>query len=443
MKSSRVWLALLATLVVSLMATGAVAAYTFAREVVVAESDYDERLSDVANNCNRAEWLVVWQVDSGNGDIDLMARRARSSSGFEWLGDAFAIAATSSPEHTARVAYNPLDDDFLVVYERTLPSGDIDVLGQRVSGWAGGGDNGPNLLGSAFTIGGSVGQETHPVVAFLPATQQFLVVYELGEDIRARRVARYHMGTNGSEVLGPAFLVAADPFRAESEPTVVASDQQAYFMVAYTYEFTKGEFDVRGQRVKGGSTPGDELLNTAFDIANTTDDETQPSLAYSQNWHAFLAVWTATASSNSDVQGVWLDEYTQSGDPGMGSVFDISANPVANETAAQAAVNPVTGNAAVAMIVEPQPGATTRVGLAWLQPDPLALDHIMTPRFSFPERPFPVASPRMGMCPNRPGLVIGYSARFGVPPAYEYDAQLLAGGQWAAPMPLVQRQWHP
>ncbi len=439
MKSSRLWLAFLAALLAGLAITGAVAAYTFAREVVVADSGQDERLSAVTNNCNRAEWLVVWQWDTGGGDTDLWGRRARSIPGFEWLGDAFPIAASTSPERAARVAYNPLDDDFLVVYERKLLSDDVDVLGQRLAGWPGGGDNGPDLRGSPFAIGASVGQETTPAVAFLPATQQFLVTYELNDDIRGRRVARYHMGTSGGETLGPAFIVAADPFRAEGAPTVIASDQQAYFLVAYTYEFTQNEFDVRGQRLKGFSAPGAELLDTAFDIANTTDDETQPDLAYSQNWHALLAVWTATAAGNSDVQGLWLDEYIQSGDPAMGPAFDVSANPIAYEMEPQATSDPVTGNTAVVMIVEPVPGATSRVGLVWLQPDPLALNHILTPRFTFPERPFPVSTPRLSLCPNRPGLLIGYSARFGVPPGYEYDAQLLAGSQWAVPMPLVQR----
>ena len=439
MKSSRLWLALLAALLAGLVITGAVAAYTFAREVVVADSGQDERLSDVTINCNRAEWLVVWQVDTGGGDTDILGRRARSIPGFEWLGDAFAIAATTSPERAARVAYNPLDDDFLVVYERKLLSDDVDVMGQRVAGWQGGGDNGPDLRGGAFAIGASIGQETTPAVAFLPATQQFLVAYELNEDIRGRRVARYHMGTGGGETLGPTFIVAADPFRAEGAPAVTASEQQAYFLVAYTYEFTQDESDVRGQRLKGSSTPGAELLGTAFDIANTTDDETQPDLAYSQNWHALLAVWTATAAGNSDVRGLWLDEYIQSGDPAMGPAFDTSANPIANEMEPQATSDPITGNTAVTMIVVPVPGAVSRVGLVWLQPDPLALNHIMTPRFTFPERPFSVSTPRLSLCPNRPGLLIGYSARFGGSLDYQYDAQLLAGGQWSAPMPLVQR----
>ena len=209
--------------------------------------------------------------------------------------------------------------------------------------------------------------------------------------------------------------------------------------MAYTYEFTQDESDVRGQRLKGSSTPGAELLGTAFDIANTTDDETQPDLAYSQNWHALLAVWTATAAGNSDVQGLWLDEYIQSGDPAMGPAFDTSANPIANEMEPQATSDPITGNTAVTMIVVPVPGAVSRVGLVWLQPDPLALNHIMTPRFTFPERPFSVSTPRLSLCPNRPGLLIGYSARFGGSLDYQYDAQLLAGGQWSAPMPLVQR----
>lgn len=413
---------------------------TYGREIEVANSTKDERLLAVAYNSNRNEELVVWQVDTGGGDTDVFGRRARLSPAFHWIGDAFAIVNTSSPERAARVVFNPLDDDYLVVYERQLPSGDVDVLGQRVAGWSGGGDNTPELRGTMFNISVSVGKEEQPDVAFLPSTQQFLVVYALDGDIRARRVARYHQGPGGAETIGGNFIIAADLQRREMEPTVAASTQQSYFLVAYAYEFNSGDFDIYGQRVRGLSSPGNELLDEAFDIAFASgSSETAPRLAYGQYQAAFLAVWTATVAGNSDVQGKWLDERRLSGDPALGSVFDVSAQFVAAESSPWADVDSVTGDAAVVLAYEPTPGMPARLGIVWLATDPLASNAIARPLYLFPERSFPFAAPRLCVCPNQPGLLVGYSARFGSPPTYEYDAHLLVASRWAVMLPVILR----
>lgn len=418
------------------MATRSAAA-PIMREIEAADLPYDEQIQAVASNCNRAEILLVWQVDMGGGDTDLFGRRARLASGFQWLGTAFEIAATSSPERDAHVAFNPLDEDFLVVFERQLSSGDIDVVGQRLAGWSGGGDNGPELKGSVFNISATVGKELRPDLAFLPATGQFLVAYELDGDIRAQRVARYHQAAGGGELIGSDLVVAADFQRAEAEPAVIASSQQSYFLVAYAYEFSAGDFDIRGQRLHGASSPGNEGIGPAFDIAFGSDVEGQPRLSYSQSRQAFLAVWVASAAGNSDVRAKWLDERILSGNPGIGGVIPVAESPFAVESAPWSEIDPITGDAAITLASAPAPGAAERVGLAWLKPDPLAPNPVLRPFELFPDRPFPFASPRLSFCPNRPAMTIAYNARFGVNPGYQHDVHVLVGGRWSAALPMI------
>ncbi len=407
------------------------------REIEATSRAQDEQVQALVYNCNRAESLVVWQVDTGGGDTDLFGRRARISAGFQWQGEAFAIAETSSPERNARVAFNPLDDDFLVVYERRLASGDIDVLGQRLAGWSGGGDNGPELKGATFNISATVGREVSPDVAFLAGTGQFLTAYELDGDIRAQRVARYHQGTGGGELIGSDLVVAADLQRAEGAPAVIASSLQSYFLVAYVYEFSAGDFDIRGQRLRGVSSPGSELIDSAFDIAFGSDVEREPRLSYSQSQQAFLAVWTASAAGNSDVRARWMDERILSGNPGIGPVIPVADSLFAAEASPWSDIDPITGDAAITLTSSPAPGAAARVGLVWLNPNPLAPKPVRNSIELFPDRPFPFVSPRLILCPNQANMVIAYNARFGVDPNYQHDVHLLVGGRWSAAMPMV------
>ncbi|NOX61335.1 MAG: hypothetical protein GXP42_05235 [Chloroflexi bacterium] len=410
------------------------AGWSFVRHIVVAESGREERIETLGYSCNQDEYLVVWSVDAGGGDMDLWARRARSRPTFSWLGAAFSLAATSAPERAAALAFDPLNEDFLVVFERELTGGDVDVMGQWVAGRAGGGDNGGQLKGDSFTIAASPASETQPAIAFLPATQQFLVVYVMQEDIWAQRVARRNWGDDGGQLLGEAFVVAADFSWAETQPAVAAGTLQSYFMVAYAYEFGPDDFDVRGQRVKGEAST-DPLIGDAFDIAFANETETRPALRYSQEYRAFLAAWQADAAGASDVFGAWLDESTTNGDPALGAPFAIAADPVMQESHPRLAIDPITGDAAVALQVAAYSGARERLGLVWLKPDPRGDDAIARPLFQFPQRAYAYKQPRLALCPNQGEMLLGYRADPGGPG----DAHLLAVGRWSTALPLAWR----
>ncbi len=432
------WL-LLAAALTAAQAVTAQSTPPFAREVVVADSQRDEQLQAVVYNTARGEALVVWSVDTGNGDTDLWARRARPETPGLWMGAAFPVAATTAPESRAQAVFNPLDEDFLVVYERRLPSGDVDIIGQRVAGRSGTGDNGPELRGMPFAVAATILEEEQPDVAFLPATQQFLVVYTLDDDVWAQRVARYRLGDGGGETIGSPFAVAAELENAERTPIVAASLLRAYFLVAYAYEFEPDDWDVRGQRVHGMAVAGSQLLDEAFDIAFDSVSETEPRLAYNQVYQTFLAVWTATAGGRRDVRGVWLDDRIQTGSPLIDVSFAVAAGPVAEEWAPYPAIDPVGGETAVALTYAATTGSTPRLGLVWVQerlPAPNPLAH---PLALFAPRPFPMLAPRLLLCPARPCLLLGYSARFGIEPNTEHDAHLLLGGRWSVVSPLIRR----
>ena len=288
--------------------SAAAASSLFGQEIVIAASTADEQLTDLAYNSLRQTMLVVWQIDNGNGDYDIWARRGRLQGSWQWLGNAFPVASTSTNERMAAVAYNSSDDDFLVVYEYQFSDADFDILGQRVAGAQGGGDNGGELKGSAFSIADTVGKEQNPDLIYFPASQHFLVVYELDGDIWAQRVARQHLGDSSGELIGQEFAVAADFDHEEVQPAVLISTQQSYFLVSYAFAFADDDYDIRGQRVRGVLGAQNQLLDSAFDIAFSADSETRPAMGYSQNAQAFIVAWQASQAGNSDVRAIWLDE---------------------------------------------------------------------------------------------------------------------------------------
>ncbi|MCO6451271.1 MAG: hypothetical protein J5I90_10840 [Caldilineales bacterium] len=408
---------------------------SFATDIVVAGSGQDEQLHGIGYDCDRNQYLVVWHVDTGGGDTDIWGRRA-SANPFNWLGGAFPIAQTSAPERAAAVVFNHTDNDYLVVYERQLSNGDVDIIGQRVAGNIGEGDNGPDLKGETIPVATTITSETRPAVAYLTTTQQFLVVYEWNGDIWGQRLARYRQGDSSGEMVGTSFQVASDSQWKETQPSITASTQQSYFLVGYTYEFGVGDFDIRGQRVRGSSLPGNDLLGTSFDIASRGADETQSFLVFSPQRQTFLAVWQAESGINSDVRGLWMDAKNLAGNPAIGGSFEIAADLVALEGQPRADIDPINGDTVVVMRYASGPGITPQIGQVWLNPDPVSTTKIIRPLNLTQPRVYGYTQPRVKLCHNRPGMLIGYSARRS---DVDRDAHVLATSRWSLTLPMVMR----
>ena len=128
------------------------------------------------------------------------------------------------------------------------------------------------------------------------------------------------------------------------------------------------------------------------------------------------------------------------GDPRIGASFAVSGDGGAGERWPKADIDPISGDTAVVFEYAAPASAASRLGIVWLQPDPRAANHIARPRYLFPEGSFAFTQPKIELCHNQPGMFIGYSARLGTDPAYQYDAHLIDTTRWTTLLPLVWRR---
>lgn len=132
----------------------------------------------IAYNSLHDEFLVVWVVDREDSTYDLWARRVKTDgsmpSYFRLLSRQDILLDRPS------VAYNPVQDEYLVVFEHAKLSADLsyDVYGIRLS-WDG------EMISSMFSINYSVLSQEHPSIAYNSQQNQYLVAYhEQQEDSR-------------------------------------------------------------------------------------------------------------------------------------------------------------------------------------------------------------------------------------------------------------------
>lgn len=126
----------------------------------------DEVLPAVAYNPVDREYLVVWQNLRPFADDDIYAQRISEQ------GELLSFFTVTTDGEDPAVAYNPKNNTYLVVFTRWV-SPDYAIYAQRVD------YNGP--LGSEFAVAFNQDETEHdPAVAYNthPSHDEFLVVWE-------------------------------------------------------------------------------------------------------------------------------------------------------------------------------------------------------------------------------------------------------------------------
>jgi len=261
------------------------------------------------------------------------------------VGENFRVsgAAATKDDEDPAVAYNPVTDQFLVVWRdgRNSATRGRDIYGQLVAGDG-------SKVGYNFRISGAAALdgETMPAAAFNPATGGYMVVWA---DLRKRE-------TRGVDIYGQMispdgsrdgynFRVSVDAATGdESQPALAFNSVSDQFLVVWSDSRGPGfsESEVYGRRIKANGQPkGDE-----FKISNDgfIDEESWPAVAYNPASNQYLVTWQVVhwqATVSSDIYGQRVkgsgrlagSSFRISGDGVTSRVWDpeVVANPANNE----------------------------------------------------------------------------------------------------------------
>ncbi len=226
----------------------------------------------VAYNHLHDEYLVVWENDRG-ATRDIYARRV--SGGGELLSFFTIVSNASYWNWLPDVAYNPVLDEYLVVYTFNDPMTDNDIWGRRVA-WDG------SSMSTEIPIVTDAGSQWYPAVAYNNQNDEYLVVYENDWGSGLRDIAAQRVDADG--MLLSWRNIASDPNTVRRLPDVTYNATQNEYLIAYTYDFpTDG--DIRGKIASANlGTLGAEIM-----IVDNTNNQDGVSLAAGPN--EYLAVW--------------------------------------------------------------------------------------------------------------------------------------------------------
>lgn len=250
-------------------------------EIVISALDNEQHLPSVAYNSKHDEYLVVWQ-NKWPGNRDIYAQRV---TGRGELKSWFAVTAGTNDRAQPSVAYDPVNDRYLVVwmYDVSGNGSDWDVYGAFVP-W-----NGPSGSLTEFVICDWTTSQWNPQVAYARTQEEFLVVwtntYATGVPpayVSGRRVK----AADGTFPAG-GFTIASHASENRVNPDLAYNLMRNEYLVTWQV-WGSSSWDVKAVRLTGDGVP---LGSGEFGIAGWPEDEEHPAVAAGYTADQYLVAW--------------------------------------------------------------------------------------------------------------------------------------------------------
>jgi hypothetical protein len=262
-------------------------------EIGISTGYLNQQQPAIAYSTQQQRWLVVWEDDRAG----VRAVNGHLVTRDGWiLGQLIHIGTQGMGQYSPAVAYNPDDDEFMVVWA-DWRAGSYDVWGQRVNAVDG-------SLHTEFQINTDPDWQWYPAIAYNPDAGQYLVAWsdrrdDPGDGSNYNVYGRRLYATGSSFDTNDSVICTRD-YNQENVAVAYNPAQRQYLVV--WDEGSAAGFQIAGQRVRD-SKPG-FLVGSNFDICTATGDQVNPSVACNTTAGEYLVVWQDRRSvSTHDIYG--------------------------------------------------------------------------------------------------------------------------------------------
>lgn len=271
----------------------------------------------VAYNPNRHEYLVVWTGNDDHHFYEIFAQRLNADTGVELGHDDFRISETGPPGYTdfyatsPAIVHNSTNNQYLVAWRRIEDVGihagvlDTEIVGQRLNA------SGEQTGADDFAISSTGGELSSPAVAYSPADEEYLVVWE--RQISGHGIVGQRLDANtGGEVGENDFYISDAGELCPEEPSVTYNPTLNQYLVVWSGILEGNvacwtEHEVLGQGLD--ATTGTEVGPNDFRISDLggtgNHDFHSESTAVARNSTAeeYLVVWYGDDNEGGMVDG--------------------------------------------------------------------------------------------------------------------------------------------
>ncbi len=234
-------------------------------------------------------YLVVWQQRQGNGG-DLYARYLASDGRPQ--GDPFAIVTAEGDQLRPSIAYVPASDTFLVAWQDARAGGPPDVYARLVPSGSG------STPGTEFVVSDVLGNHLIPTAACETGKPVCLVVWQDDRNVMAQGTDVYGrlVDVARNAVMGEEIAVAVEP-EYQFSPEVAFNPVSAEYMVVWNDNISARRVSRTGQPL------GDQIS-----ISRESPFQYKPAVAVGTDG-SYLIVWEDlrdVTNGATKIYGQWL-----------------------------------------------------------------------------------------------------------------------------------------
>ena len=235
-------------------------------------SELSEGNSAVAYNSWWQEYLVVWAMDDAGGGRYIYGRFVDSDGTL--IGPRFLIPGLVGSCGSPDVAYNPARNEYLVVYDFSSPAG-YAIGGLRLDAYG-------TPVGTQLSFASSAtDQYREPAVAYATNSSAYLVVWQRNQGTAFKGIEARTLSGDGTSMGSVLEVTGMLAYVAPSAPDVAYTPTLDECLVVWQqwYDSNYTDRDIKGQRIhmEGGAHPVTPPGN--FVIHGTTYDEVAPAVA--------------------------------------------------------------------------------------------------------------------------------------------------------------------
>ena len=251
----------------------------------------DQLYAEVAYNSIDNEYLVIWYYDHN-------VHGQRISNTGALLGSELFVATSS--HYRSSLAYNSQDNTYLVVSpvgDYTMDAGDL--YGQLLSSAGAHQGNSFPICTADFTQG-------DPVVTYNSIDNGYIVVWTdlRNTDSFFRVVDVYgQLVSNIGQLIGGNLAISPiGGIDWEAEPYVVHNPDRNEYMVVWWDDRSYPEVDIYGRLMRGNGS----FVGSSFSICHASRYQWTPCVAYSSIGEEYLVAWEDERDNSKDIYGQYV-----------------------------------------------------------------------------------------------------------------------------------------
>ena len=277
------------------------------------DSRYHAEAPVVAYNSTDREYLIVWSGDNNtDGVVEIYGQRIDATTGEEIGDNDFQISqmqrniGSAFGAFTPNVAYNPMTNEYLVVWEgddsddQTSNSG---IYGQRLSATTGAAIGADDFRIDSFPLFNPEYELSDPDVTYNSTNNQYLVVWR-GSSGGSNRTILYgqRLRANG-EARGDDIPSISSSVTYEFD--VVYNQAQNEHLVVWSEQGFDDTVEIVGQRLDGRT--GALLGLFGFSISDVSGNlgvdfvASSPAVSYNSVTQEYMVVWSGGVADNPDI----------------------------------------------------------------------------------------------------------------------------------------------